>query len=295
LLQLPVGLDSVCATRDNRIFISNHLDGSIREVRADRYIDVVAQGWLGPLDLAMRPSDGALWVADGLSLAKVSAGTVQRPLHFGQGIRPTGVVCAGDAVFMLSSGDHILRYADNDSSTKMVQAGDGKAGMLNLESRRSLFAFDDHHVGVIDRKNGHLTRLAVDGTTAPIIEALVDPVAACRDGSGATFVLQRGGTELLSIDTFGAARKLAEFQAASSIACSGDWLLITDVGKRQIVGLHKSGGHLVVVLDGAPIGPVVPDEMKRTTDSASVCDGGNGSFYAGLGGDGSIREISRNS
>jgi DNA-binding beta-propeller fold protein YncE len=296
IANLDPALDSLAVTPDNRVFVSNGMDGSVTEVLSDfKYNPIVPGGLFGPYGLAVQ-EDGSLWVADGLSLGRLSGSTIARPLTMfsPDGLEPIDIAQIPGHVFVLSWSGDVVCYKDVTKPGLRVKAPRGQYA--------ALFAFDDTHTGIVDRTRNRLLQMDSDGTVVDVMTGLDDPVAAWRDTDGSIYLIQRGGKELMSLSADGASRKsLAKFQRARGVAGDGDWLYVADIGTRQVIAFHRKSCARDVIIDNAPIGPLTNTAESDASDSvfvhngdlARLCPAPQGGVYAGFNGDGSIRHITR--
>ena len=282
LAQVDPGIDNLVVTDDDRIIISHYLHGAITEIASDRHTQLSPPGWVGPYDVAVR-ADGALLVADGLSVAVVSGGTIKRPIYYGGGRRvlPISIACAGPDTFVLDIYGDLLRYRDLAAPPEIL------ARSAHHYSR--LFPWDHGSVGVVDNAGDCLLRIDSRGEITPL-HHVERPIAACRDGRGNLYVVHDDGRRVAMIEATGGMRFVAGFTAAQGIACHDDALLVCDTGARSIVSISVANGARREILRNSPIGAA--GSYQPMGGFAALCTADEG-FYVGCNGDGSIRLLHR--
>ncbi len=284
LAEVPKGIDNVSVGPDDRIFVSHYVSGRVAEETGNIHRILSEPGLVGPFGVALA-GNGDVLVADGLSVAAVDAAADVRRLHtflVDLNTLAVGVSAFGDDLAVLGLAGEILLYRRGSSeSTRLVAGlaaptsivGDGVDGLL-----------------VVERGAGRLTRVDREGRAEPLVTGLRSPGAVARGADGALFVSQGAAVEVFAAD--GSRRGAIDgFTDAHGVAVAGDVLLVADVGARELVAVDIGSGAKRVAANGVPIGQ--PVEGLVVAAFCSVCPDGNGGFFVGCNGDGSVRRLSR--
>ena len=284
LAEVPKGIDNVSVGPDDRIFVAHYVNGRVAEETGNRHRILSEPGLLGPHGLAVA-ADGSLLVADGLSVASVSAdGTIERlltlliELHtLALGVCPLG----GDLAVLALTGE-VLLYQQGSSEPSVMVGG--------LIEPSAIVADGANRVLVVERGANQVVRVDRDGHRDTIVSGLSSPAAIARDELGTVYVSQ--GTTVAVIDKEGAHRATIDgFISAQGLAVGGGTLLVADAGAHQLVAVDVESGAKTVVVSDAPIGQPVAGLVPAAF--CSVVADGSGGFYVGANGDGSIRRVSR--
>jgi sugar lactone lactonase YvrE len=286
LAEVPKGIDNVSVGPDDRIFVSHYVSGRVAEETGNRHRILSEPGLLGPHGLALA-GDGRLLVADGLSVAAVTAGgeiervlTLLIELH----TLALGVCAMGDDLAVLAITGEVLLYRRGGSEPTVIIGG--------LVAPTAIRADGANSVLVVERGSGQVTRVDRDGHRDTVLSGLDGPAAIDRDDAGTTFVSQGKTVAILQPD--GAYRATVDgFTDAQGIATAGGSLLVADAGAHQLVVIDIESGRREVVVTDAPIGQPVAGLVPAAF--CSVCADGSGGFYVGANGDGSIRRLRRSS
>jgi sugar lactone lactonase YvrE len=286
LAEVPKGIDNLSIGPGDRIFVSHYVDGRVAEETAGHHRVLSEPGLVGPFGLCLGP-DGRIRVADGLSVAAVSAtGKVERILNLLIDLHTLaiGVGALGPDLAVLAATGEILLYPAGSSEPSVLVGG--------LAEPVSLLTEDANTLLVTERGGGTVTRERRDGRCEVVAAGLHRPAAVARAGDGTLFVSQGGGGTVVVISPDGAVRnELSGFGDAQGLAVSGAVLLVADVGPQRLVAVDIASGEQERVVEHARIGQPVAGLVPAAF--CSVCPDGDGGFYVGGNGDGTIRRLVR--
>lgn len=282
LAEVPKGIDNVSVGPDDRIFVSHYVDGRVAEETGAQPRVLSQPGLVGPFGLSLG-ADGRILVADGLSVAAVSTtGQVERVLTLLIDLHTLaiGVCPLGPDIAVLAVTGDILVYPAGSREPSVLAAG--------LAEPVSLLSEDTNTLLVTERGGGTLTRVRRDGQREVVASGLHRPAAVARAADGTLFVSQGGSVVVIGPD--GAVRnEISGFGDAQGVAVSGGRLLVADVGHQRLVVVDISSGEQERVVEHARIGQPVAGLVPVAF--CSVCPDGDGGFYVGGNGDGSIRHL----
>ena len=224
LAEVPQGIDNVSVGPGDRIFVSHYVDGRVAEETAGRQRVLSPPGLLGPHGLTVA-RDGRLLIADGLSIAELSAnGTVTRRLSPADRPARPGrrrVRCRCDDL-LVATHTEVLRYPGGSGPPSVLVAG--------LQGVSSIVADGDGGAIVVERDGGRVQRIARDGSSRVIASGLNQPGAVARSAAGDLYVSQGEGRPVVVLADDGARPVLDGLGDAQGLAIAGDTLLVADVG-----------------------------------------------------------------
>ena len=286
LAEVPKGIDNLSVGPDDRIFVSHYVDGRVAEETGHQHRLLSQPGLVGPFGLSLGP-DGRILVADGLSVAAVSTtGEVERvftlliELH----TLAIGVCPLGADIAVLAATGEILLYAAGSSEPSVLLGGLAEPVSLLAEGADSLL--------VTERGGGTLTRVRRDGQRQVVASGLHRPAGAGRAADGTLFVSQSGRGSVVVIGADGAVRnEISGFSDPQGVAVSDGALLVADVGTQRLVVVDIAGGEQQTAVSQARIGQPVAGLVPAAF--CSVCPDGDGGFFIGGNGDGTIRRLRR--
>jgi sugar lactone lactonase YvrE len=227
-----------------------------------------------------------LLAGDGLSAAAIStSGAVERLATLLVNLPGLAVGAAelGDDLLVLGAAGEILRYRGGRAGSEPDELCAG------LEGATSIIAEGPGSVLVAESAGGRIRRVHADGQTEIVARDLAVPGAVAIGPDGALYVSQGGGGAVVVIARDGGRRELDRFAGAQGIALAGSRLLVADAARHELVVLDVDSGQREVVVRDAPIG--APVEGVVPAAFCSVCADGEGGFYVGCNGDGSIRRL----
>jgi hypothetical protein len=122
-----------------------------------------------------------------------------------------------------------------------------------------------------------------------VLEGLRLPGAVAKGEDGALYVSQGDSGSVLVVEASGGRREIPGFGDAHGIAVSGPTLLVADVNAQELRAVNLESGEKTAVVSHAPIGQPAPGVMPWSF--APLCPDGEGGFYVGCNGDGSVRRL----
>lgn len=284
LAEVPRGIDNVSVGPGDRIFVSHYVDGRVAEETAGRQRVLSAPGFLGPHGLTLA-RDGRLLIADGLSVAELSAdGSITRRLILLIDLPglAAGVCEVGDDLLVATHTD-VLRYPGQSGPPSVLVAG--------LQGVSSIVADGEAGAILVERDGGRVQRIAPDGSAQVLASGLHRPGAVARSAAGNLYVSQGDGRPVVVLADDGARPVVEGLADAQGLAINGDTLLVADVGSHELVAVGLANGSRSVAVHGARIGQPCPGLVPAAF--CSVCADDRGGFYVGANGDGSIHTLSR--
>jgi sugar lactone lactonase YvrE len=283
LAEVPKGIDNVSVGPDDRIFVSHYVDGRVAEETGNVHRILSEPGLLGPHGLALGPG-GRLLVADGLSVAAVTGGQIERLLTLLIELHTLalGVAPLGEDLAVLAITGEVLLYRKGSTEPSVIVEG--------LVEPSAIRADSDDSVLVVERGSGQVAHIDRSGGHHVVVHGLEGPAALDRAADGTIYVSQ--GTTVASFGRNGSHRATIDgFTDAQGVAVAGSTLLVADVGTHELVAVDTASGAREVAVHGAPIGQPVTGVVPAAF--CSVCADGDGGFYVGANGDGSIRRLRR--
>jgi hypothetical protein len=112
-----------------------------------------------------------------------------------------------------------------------------------------------------------------------------------RGEDGTLYLSQGDSGSVLVVEPSGGRREIPGFGDAQGIAVSGGTLLVADVNAQELRAVNLETGEKTALVCHAPIGQPAPGVMPWAF--APLCADGEGGFYAGCNGDGSVRRLRR--
>jgi sugar lactone lactonase YvrE len=298
--QVAFGIDNLAFSGDGRLFVSHFTDGSVSEITQSGVGEEVVPGaMLGPFGLCV--NDGALMVADGMSLAQVSsAGVVRRPamlLEHGFPGYVRGITVADDGAYICTnSAGVIARYIPGKEAEVLADGFDQLMGVAVLPSGDILAA---------EAGSGNIIQVSGDGVVSHFAKNLKRPTGISIGGDGAVLVTEAAGGRLISLRN-GARDVLMDglIEPHGVAACEGHaWVI--DRGSRALLRFNTLTGDSDVVVRNLPVGidggvrintlpgikDLMPGPLLPFSDLAVLSDG---HVCVGCDENGSILVLSQN-
>lgn len=291
------GIDNVAFGPDDRLFVSNFMDGRVSELTAEGERPICPAGLLGPWGLSWCGS--TLLVADGNSVAAVSAaGDVSRVATFNTPGFPgfvRSIVALGPDTWILSTAaGSIVRF----------DVRDGARTLAHVEQAMGMARTGDGGLLIATGAQGSVLLVDASGATTTVADGLADPVGVAVDASGGCYVSERAAGRVVEI---GERRVVAAGLAApEGVACTPEGLLVVDAERREVVEVPASGTATPIATNmpvGAAPPGIVRDELPGLPGLiggplrpfADAAAGPDGAWYVSGDADGSIVRLARRS
>lgn len=294
--QVAFGIDNLAYTDDGRLFVSHFTNGSITELTsAKKSRAVVDGGMLGPFGLAANAA-GQLVIADGMSMATLTAqGLLRRPAHllehgFPGYVRGVAVDQSGNNIFTNSAGG-IARYAPGGEAEVLADGFDRLMGICVAGNR---------HIFAAEYGAGAIVELTPSGD-AHRLGGLKKPCGVCIDSAGDLYVSDEGDGSVKRLCNGSFETIASGLSRPQGIAISAGKLFVLDRGIHSLIGIDPAGGQQEIVASNLPVGlsgglrantlpgiadlmpgPLLPFSDIAVLPSGTICVGGdeNGSVIA---------------
>ncbi len=293
------GLDNLALTADDRLFVSHFVDGGVAEITADgRERRLAPAGFLGPMGLAIG-GDGALYAADGISMALVAAdGSARRVgmLFDGQFpgfVRGVARGADGNLVVTTSAGD-VTVYHPETHEMAVLASG--------LNELYGIAIAPDGDAVVCEGGGGRVLAIS-GGAVETLARGLARPTGVAIDSQGGVYISEAGKGRVAQING-GVATVLDGLAEPHGLAIAGEELLALDAGAHTLVGLSLRTKQRTTIATNLPVGapPGVAPKLLMGIDGllpgplrpfAGITVGADGTIYIAADGDGSILALSR--
>ncbi len=286
------GIDNLALGPDDRLYVSHFTDGRVAEVTGGAERVLSPSGLVGPFGLA--PLDGGqVLVADGLSVAVVSAAGVRRThlLITDLPTLVTAVAVVGDTWWFSGARGQVLSCTEDSRPEVVAGRLDEPGGLCAVSSDAAL---------VVERGAGRLLRIERDGTVAVVASGLRAPQDVAVASDGTTWVTTadgllglRDGAQVALVP------QLADGQGVTwvdgGVRASGGVggvVVVACAAPRTVVAFDVASSRVDVLVADAPLGSPVAD-ARLVHAFAPVAADGEGGVLVGGNGDGSIRRLHR--
>ncbi|GGZ16389.1 SMP-30/gluconolactonase/LRE family protein [Novosphingobium colocasiae] len=291
------GLDNLTLV-GNRIFTSSWLDGQITEIFENGNKRVVLPGgFLWPFGL-QEGDDGALYIADGFSLRKLSRGgspeTVGVLFAPGFPISPRDLAPSGEGEFAVTTllGE-VYKYSYASGESELLAKGFDQLCGVAVHAAKIYAA--ELGAGRVLRFDGDQVEILASGLAKPAGVALAD--------DGSCFVSESGSGRIVKVSGSGAETVLDGLQQPQGIAVQGDQLYIVDAGNKVLIAFDLTLGTRTTIASGLAVGAppgVVPKPLTGSPGLmgplgpfAGIAVGKDGTIYVSCDADGSVVAIRR--
>ncbi|MBI3796696.1 MAG: gluconolaconase [Deltaproteobacteria bacterium] len=289
------GIDNFAIAADNRLFISHFVDGGVAEILSDGHERVlVPAGFLGPFGLAVT-SDGALYAADGVSLAALTAdGRRSRPgMLLDEGfpgfIRGVAAGPAG-SLYVTTSAGTVASYHPGTRAAQTLATG--------LHELFDLVQAPDGSVVVTEAGEGRVLKISTTGEVTVLAQGLARPTGVAMAADGSCYVSEAGKGRVVKVNN-GISAVLEGLKTPQGLVLLGDQLFVLDAGSKELLTLSlTTRQHQTLVTNlpvGAPAG-VTPKPLLGVPDLipgplspfAGLALGKDGTIYIAGDGEGSV-------
>ena len=288
IAQVRPGIDNLAISPDNRLFISHFIDGGVAEVatdgsNAERVL--VPKGLVGPWGLSCS-ENGMLYIADGLSLATLSAaGEVGRlggllDNSFPGFVRGMAAGALGELLLTTMAGD-VVRYSPDSLSFAYVIRKLNQAYGLAREASGS--------VVVAETGTGSVLRIETNGQSSVVATGLSQPCSLAVAEDGSLFVSELGNGRVSKIDTNGGVSSVVEgLQQPLAIALRQEALVILDHGTKTLESVNLATQQQHTLASHLPIGNPAGLSRGPMDFAGSLAVAPDGTIYIPGDGEGSI-------
>ena len=297
---LPPGLDNLVVTPDDRLFISNFMDGTITEVLPNgTQKGFLPPGMSGPTGVACM-SDGRVFAADFMTVLKVTGpGQWERVGWTFDGEFPGFLrdLCAGpgDVVYTTTLLGNLTAYDTRSRVCEVLASGlDSPWGVKRTASGAVVTAEYDGG-RVIEVEHGGKSRVLARGLNHPT------GVAVAADGT--CFVAETGNHRVVQVN--GSVTPVIDgLDRPEGMAVCGDDLVVVDSGSKQLLAFSLRDKKSRVLASGLPLGcpsGAAPQALVGVAGFlpgpilpfAGVAAGADGTIYLAGDGEGSILALRR--
>jgi sugar lactone lactonase YvrE len=287
------GLDNLAFSTDGRLFVSSFVEGGVTEVNLGGTHDgLVTGGFNGPYGLAA--TDGAVYVADGASLARLDArGAVERVgtllEHGFPGVLRDVATAADGSLLVTTSAGMLSRYDPVTKTSEIVADG--------LQEPMGVAISATGTVAVAEAGAGRVMRIDAAGRITVLAERLGRPTGVAFDERERCYTADEEGGRVLRIDEDGV-HPIATSPAPHGLAVIGGRVYFVDVSTKRLRSVTTEGDDDRTEATGLPVGsppgakhPVLAGgEMMPgpLTPFTGLAAGPDGRVYICGDGDGSV-------
>ena len=297
---LDAGLDNLVVTPDDRLFVSNFIDGTITEIASDGgQKRLCPPGMCGPSGIACA-ADGTVYLTDFMALLRVpGAGRWERvgwsfDADFPGFMRD---LCAGegDVVYTTTLLGNLTAYDMRKHACEVLASGlDSPFGVARTPSGGLMATEFDA---------GRVIKVEPRGQPKVIARGLDRPTGIAAAADGSCFVAETGNRRVVKIDG-GITPVLEGLDRPEGLAVAGDELAVLDAGSKQLWTVSLSGGKSRVVASGLPVGlpPGATPQPQAGVPGflpgsilpfAGVAAAPDGTIYIAANGEGSVLAVRR--
>ncbi|MGO9062701.1 MAG: gluconolaconase [Candidatus Binataceae bacterium] len=297
---LAPGLDNLVVTPDDRIFVSNFIDGTITEVApngsAKRFL---APGMSGPTGVTCT-GDGRIYAADFMAILKViGPGQWERvgwsfDADFPGFLRD---LCAGEGDVLYTSTllGNLTAYNTATHMCEVLATGLDSPFGVALTPGGALVTAEYDGGRVVEVEHGGKSRVIARGLDHPT------GVAVAADGS--CFVAETGSRRVVQVNG-GVTPVLEGLDRPEGLAVCGDDLVVIDSGSKQLLAVSLRDKKSRLLASGLPVGGppgVAPKALAGVPGFlpgpilpfAGLAAGPGGTIYLSADGEGSVMAIKR--
>ncbi len=288
IAQVRPGIDNLAFDHDNRLFLSHFIDGGVAEVATDGSNTervLVPPGFVGPWGLVADAS-GALYIADGLSVASVAPdGTITRlggllDARFPGFVRGIAPGASGQLLLTTARGD-VVQYDPTQRDFQVLAR--------KLPQPYGLTLMADGAVAVAEMDSGTILRIDQQGTTAPLATGLARPCDVLSLGDGTLAVSELGSGMVRHINAQGLSSPLLTgLLRPRGLTRWGTTVLVLDHGSKRLHALDLSTQQTQTLATDLPIGTppgVAPGPMEFP---GGLAVGSDGTIYLAGDAEGSV-------
>lgn len=281
---VPPGIDNLALHADGRIFVSQYVDGSVREVAqdgSDAHRLVTPAGLCGPYGLAVRPG-GEIALADGLSLAFLAGGTVRRRARLltADTVGLVAAVCyAPEGRLYCGGGTNVYLY--NTAGVRLIRG--------DLQGVSGLTLGPDGWLWVAQASAGVVTRVdPTSGRKFEVHTGLERPSQIATGEDGTVYVSEEARGRVLVSNGSALAVLTEGLARPQGLAVRGQRLYVLDAGRREVLSVALPSGSAQVIASDLPVG----GPASRLLAMAALAVADDGAILIGGDEDGSLLRCS---
>lgn len=297
---LNPGLDNLVVTPDDRLYISNFIDGTITEVAPNgTQKSFLPPGMSGPTGVTCT-SDGRIYTTDFMAILKViGQGQWERvgwsfDADFPGFLRD---LCpgSGDVVYTTTLMGNLTAYDTNKHTCEVLATG--------LESPFGVKRMPNGALVTAEYDGGRLVQVEHGGKTTVLARGLNHPTGVAVAADGTCFVADTGNHRVVHVNG-GVSAVMEGLDRPEGMAVCGDDLVVVDCGTKQLLAISMRDRKSQVIASGLPVGcppGVTPKALAGVPlflpgpilPFAGVAAGPDGAIYIAGDGEGSILALRR--
>jgi sugar lactone lactonase YvrE len=243
------GIDNLEISADGRLFLSYYIDGQVVEVLSGGGLrELVPPGLLSPYGIAFH--DDALYVADGMKIATISASGEVVP-----GAKYTDEGFPGYLIG-LASGAAGLHCTVSSGAVSIFDPETIESQVLaeGLSEPRGIALGEDGTAAVAEAGAGRVVDIAPDGSRDTVASGLGLPAGVAIDADGTRWVTDEDRGELLKIRDREATRVAGDLSHPQGVAVVDSRVFVLEAGAARLTVRSTDGGDGTVVAEGLPVG-----------------------------------------
>jgi sugar lactone lactonase YvrE len=293
---LDPGLDNLVVTPDDRLFVSNFIDGTITEVAPGGALkNFSPPGMAGPCGIACT-ADGTVYLTDFMAILRVSgAGRWERVGWSFDADFPGFVrgLCAGpgDLVYASTLLGNVTAYDTRKHCCEVLAQG--------LAAPFGVARTSSGAVVAAEYDGGRVVAVEAKGQPKVLARGLDHPTGVAIDSDGSCFVTETGKRRAVRIDGDGVTPVLEGLERPEGIAVAGDELIVLDTGSKQLWTVSLRDGKSRAIANGLPVGcqtGAIPQPQAGVPGFlpgpilpfAGVASATDGTIYIAADGEGSV-------
>lgn len=248
--RVAYGIDNFVFAPDGRMFVSHFTDGEVVEIAPDGMKrTAVAGGMTGPFGLCVQ-ADGALLVADGMSLAVVDkAGGITRPAMLLQHGFPgyvRGVAADESGAFVVTnSAGQVARFAPGSEAEVLAEGLDQAMGVAILSGGE---------IVVCESGGGRVLGISAKGDVKTIATGLDRPTGIAEAPDGGILVSEAGAGAVTHISDGETTRVITGLGEPHGVAVSDGRVVVLDRETGTLWQAGEAGAPPQAIAIGLPSG-----------------------------------------
>ncbi|HKD69194.1 MAG TPA: hypothetical protein VKB84_20305 [Candidatus Binataceae bacterium] len=296
---LNPGLDNLVITPDDRLFVSNFIDGTITEVtRGGELKNFSPPGMAGPSGIACM-ADGTVYVSDFMALLRVTGQERWERVGWSfdadfPGFMRSLYAGPGDVVYTATVLGNLTAYDTRKHSCEILASGlDTPFGVARMPSGA---------VVTTEYDSGRVVAVEPKGQPKVVARGLDHPTGIAAASDGSCFVAETGKQRVVRID--GALSPVMDgLERPEGIAVAGDDLFVLDAGSRRLLTVPIRRGKSEVVASRLPVGPAGPSPQPQPGVAgflpgpilpfAGIAAAADGTIYIAADAEGSVLAVRR--